>query len=74
MLLFVRRWFRLSSHRDTPYLSPDPSPSGFGVLIAVLCFALVFPVVNQWAGSDVDATTATLAAVPGILIAALQRK
>jgi len=53
----------------------DGAPrTGTGVVLAVLGFAIAFPVVAHWAGVDAATVTATLAALPGILLAAFGRR
>jgi len=55
--------------------SPDgPTPgSGIGITVAVLGFAIAFPLVAKLSNLDVAVVTATLASLPGILYAALGR-
>jgi hypothetical protein len=44
------------------------------VVLAILGFAIAFPVVAHWAGVDAATVSATLAALPGILLAAFGRR
>jgi hypothetical protein len=58
--------------RGHPAAGPPGVPrTTAGLIIAFLCFALVFPVTAAWAGVNAATVSAVLASLPGILLAAL---
>ncbi|MGC9668850.1 hypothetical protein ACNTMW_20115 [Planosporangium sp. 12N6] len=44
------------------------------VIVIVLCFAIAYPVVTDWSGVSTSVVEMTLAAIPGILLAAYGRR
>jgi hypothetical protein len=47
-------------------------PTGMGIVLAILGFAVVFPAVAHWSGVSEATVSGMLASLPGILVAALR--